>query len=233
MSESAAIGDRTRNQAALASVATWLAFMAALLIGGELQRPLSFAVAAALGAALVLLGFSAASRCRPISWNSNTERLRLTLLALAVGVSFGLANLAANWAIAQADPRLRTLMFERFAAIEPIVAVVVAPIREEVVLRLFLMSVIAYVASRLTSRAAVVFAIALVGSAVVFGLLHLGRPMPPDASLANYYRAALVAKYTLAAVPLGWIFWRWGLPYAILCHAAANATHLALQSGLF
>jgi hypothetical protein len=51
--------------------------------------------------------------------------------------------------------------------------------------------------------------------------------------LANYYRAALLTKYTLAGLPLGWIFWRWGLPYAILCHVAANAVHLAFQAGLF
>jgi hypothetical protein len=40
-----------------------------------------------------------------------------------------------------------------------------------------------------------------------------------------------VTKYTLAGLPLGWIFWRWGLPYAILCHIAANAAHLDLQDG--
>jgi membrane protease YdiL (CAAX protease family) len=78
-----------------------------------------------------------------------------------------------------------------------------------------------------------VFAIALIGSAFFFALPHLDRPMPDDPALANYYRAALVAKYTLAGVPLGWIFWRWGLPYAILCHMAANAAHLAVEGSLF
>jgi membrane protease YdiL (CAAX protease family) len=77
------------------------------------------------------------------------------------------------------------------------------------------------------------FAIGLVGSSLVFALLHLGRPTPADPALANYYRAALLAKYTLAGLPLGWIFWRWGLPYAILCHVAANAAHLAAQKGVF
>jgi hypothetical protein len=42
-----------------------------------------------------------------------------------------------------------------------------------------------------------------------------------------------MAKYTMAGIGLGWIFWRWGLPYAILSHAAVNATHLALQRYLF
>jgi membrane protease YdiL (CAAX protease family) len=77
------------------------------------------------------------------------------------------------------------------------------------------------------------FAIALVGSSLFFALLHLDRPMPDDPTLANYYRAALLTKYTMAGVPLGWIFWRWGLPYAMICHAAVNATHLALQARVF
>jgi hypothetical protein len=42
-----------------------------------------------------------------------------------------------------------------------------------------------------------------------------------------------VAEARSAGLPLGWIFWRRGLPYAILCHIAANAAHLALQEGVF
>jgi hypothetical protein len=104
---------------------------------------------------------------------------------------------------------------------------------EEVVVRLFLMSAIAWAASRFTKRVGLVFAIALAGSAFFFALPHLGRPFPEDPTLASFYGAALVVKYTLAGLPLGWIFWRWGLPYAILCHIAANAIHFALQGSLF
>jgi hypothetical protein len=68
---------------------------------------------------------------------------------------------------------------------------------------------------------------------VFFATLHLARPLPDAALLATVYRAALLVKYTAAGLPLGWIFWRWGLPYSILCHAAANAAHLALQNRVF
>jgi membrane protease YdiL (CAAX protease family) len=115
----------------------------------------------------------------------------------------------------------------------PLTGLVAAPIHEEVGLRLFLMSVLAWVASRFTKHTELPFAIALIGSAFIFALLHLDRPMPDDPALARSYRAALVTKYTFAGLPLGWIFWRWGLPYAILCHIAANAAHLAIQQGLF
>jgi hypothetical protein len=75
--------------------------------------------------------------------------------------------------------------------------------------------------------------LALVTSAVFFASLHLFRPLPLDPALATYYRAALMAKYTVAGAVLGWVFWRWGLPYAILCHALVNATHTALEQFVF
>jgi membrane protease YdiL (CAAX protease family) len=228
-----AIVGRSRSEAVLAVAAAWVAFMTGLLAGGEVQDAASFAVAGLVGAAFVLLGFAAASRCRTLSRTAPTRRARLIVLSLALGTALGLANLAANWAIAEAHPTLRALLVERTETLEPRVGLIAAPAVEEVAMRLFLMSAIAWVVSHFTKSATLVFAIAMAGSAFVFALLHLDRPLPADPVLANYYRAALLTKYTLAGVPLGWIFWRWGLPYAILCHVAANAAHLALQERLF
>jgi hypothetical protein len=228
-----AIVDRTRTEAARAVAAAWLALMAGLMAGGDIEDAASFAVAGVSGAALVFLGFAAASRCRALPRSLNADRARRTLLALVLGMGLGIANLAVNRAIAEADPRLRALLVERMATLEPLTALVASPIVEEVAVRLFFMSAIAWVVSRFTRRASLAFAIALVGSTLFFALLHLGRPMPGDPTVAHYYRAALLTKYTLAGAPLGWVFWRWGLPYAILCHVAANAAHLAIQKGLF
>jgi Type II CAAX prenyl endopeptidase Rce1-like len=213
----------------LALTAAWLAFMVGLLAGGDVKEPASFALAAASGAALVFLGFAAASRCRTLSPKSTVQRTRLVLLSLAAGTGLGLANLSANWAIAKTDPTLRALLIERFARVEPLNGLVASPLVEEVAVRLFFMSVMAWVVFRVTKRPTLAFAIALAGSALFFAVLHLARPLPVDPVLANYYRAALVMKYALAGVALGWIFWRWGLPYSILCHVAANGAHLVFQ----
>jgi hypothetical protein len=223
----------SRKESAVALAAAWLAFMSAVLAGGEVNDVASFAVAGAIGAALVFLGFAAASRCRPLARRSNPQRARLALLSLAAGTALGLANLAANWMIAAAEPRLRALLAERIATLDPLEAVVASPILEEIAVRLFFMSVLAWVVVRFTKRPTLAFAIALIGSASLFALLHLARPFPGDPALATYYRAALMTKYTLAGVPFGWVFWRWGLPYAILCHAAGNAAHLVLQGQVF
>ena len=219
----------------IAHAAAWLAFMIGLLAGGEIEDAGSFALAAVGGAALVWAGFASASRVRELPSRSNLQRARLALLALAAGIGLGLANLSANWLIAASDPALRALLVRRFATLQrqPLQGVVVAPLVEEVTIRLFLMSVLAWFVFRQTKRAWLAFAFALAGSSLFFAVLHLARPLPLDPALANFYRATLVVKYTLAGVPLAWIYWRWGLPYSMVCHAAANAAHLIVQRIVF
>ena len=217
----------------LAIAAAWLAFVIGLMIGGEIGDLGSIAVGAAAGAVLVVLGFAAAWARRPLPQRNQATRVRLVVFAIAVGVAFGIANLAANWLIAQRDSAIHAVLAERMAALQPLNGIVAAPLVEEVAVRLFLMSILVWLAFRLTKRAGASFAIGLLGSALVFALLHLDRPVPGDPALANYYRITLLLKYTLAGLPLGWVFWRWGLPYSILCHAAANAVHLALQRSIF
>jgi membrane protease YdiL (CAAX protease family) len=215
------------------AAAAWLAFMMGLIAGGEVEDPASFAIGAAIGAALVLPGLAAASRTRVLSRDVTSRRARLLVLAVTLGIVLGLANLAANWLIASAHPEIRALLVQRFAALSPVVGVVAAPLMEEVAVRLFLMSAIGWLVSRFSTNPSAVFLIALWASALVFAVLHLGRPFPGDPALATFYRSALVAKYTLAGLPMGWLFWRWGLPYAIVCHALGNATHLVVQRFVF
>lgn len=217
---------------ALPAAAAWVAYMIGLAVGREVRDPGTFAAGAVTGAAFVLIGFAAASRARVLSGQRPTPG-RSALLAIAAGAALGLANLAANWLIASVDPALRELLVRRFTTMDPLVAVVAAPLREEVVFRLFLMSAIAWMVSRVTARAFAVVAIALAASSVVFAVLHLGRPFPGDPGVASFYRAALVTKYTLLGLPLGWLFWRRGLPYAMLCHAASNGAHLIVQRVVF
>lgn len=218
---------------ALAAAASWLAFMAGLIAGGDVVDLPSFAIGAATGAAFVVLGFAAAWRTRTLRRAAGSDRVRLAAISLAVGVVAGLANVAANRLIASAHPAIRELLIQRIAALGPLVSVVAAPLTEEVSVRLFLMSAIAWLMSRVTRNPAAVFAVALLGSSLVFAVLHLGRPFPGDPALARYYRAALLTKYTLAGLPMGWLYWRWGLPYAMVCHAAVNAIHLVLQRAVF
>jgi membrane protease YdiL (CAAX protease family) len=157
----------------------------------------------------------------------------LAFLALLAGAALGTANLAANWLIATGDPAIRKVLVERMTTMQPVDALVVSPLIEEVAVRWFFMSAMAWLVFRFSRRATLAFVVALIGSSLVFAVMHLARPFPGDPALDAYYRTTLLMKYTLSGLPLGWIFWRWGLPYAILCHIAANAAHLALQGLVF
>lgn len=223
--------DRPVRQAAIAVAATWLAFMAALLVGREIVDATSFVVAAISGLALVAIGFAAASRSRTIVPRADA-RIQLVLFALTIGIAVGLANLGANWLMSESHPLLRVLLTARLTTAPSLEGLFAAPIVEEVAVRLFFMSCVAWLVFTRTKRAGFAFATALIVSSLAFALLHLDRPVPEDTTLANYYRLALVAKYFVLALPLGWIFWRWGLPYAMYAHIAANAVHDALYDTL-
>ena len=47
------------------------------------------------------------------------------------------------------------------------------------------------------------------------------------------YAIGMAVKSGAAGMVLGWVFWRRGLAYSIVCHCAANATHLVLMPVLF
>lgn len=85
---------------------------------------------------------------------------------------------------------------------------------EEVIFRLVGLSVIAWVVGRMGRYQDNAFPIALVVSSLLFGLAHL-----PSVSLAGL---GLVLDNTGGGSVVGWLFWRWGLPYAIICHFTAG-----------
>jgi membrane protease YdiL (CAAX protease family) len=221
------------SESVRAAAAAWLAYLAAVLAGMGQTDAGSMVLAAVTGAALVVVGYAAVGKLRPQSARTPSQRARIALLALGAGIVLGLANLAANVAIAAMDPEIRQLLGRRFVNLSPIDTLIQAPIMEEIMLRLFFMSVLAWLVSGITSSRRTIFLASLTVSAVVFAVLHLNRPMPADQTVAAAYSVALVVKYSLAGLTLGWVFWRWGLPYAMLCHCAVNATHLLLQDAVF
>jgi len=225
----------TRDEGAvrISIAAAWLAFAGALIVGRGLRDPLALLLAGVAGACFVVAGFAAASRARPAIDNHGPRRIRLFLLACGAGVVLGLLNLLGNRAIAQLDPSIYSLLVERMTTLGFGEAVMASPVVEEIAVRLFLLSAIAWAVMRAGKDRDRAFVIAWVATTMIFALMHLSRPVPADVSAANAYRIALTVKYLVVSLPLGWIFWRWGLPYSIACHMLANGTHLALQGWLF
>ena len=149
-------------------------------------------------------------------------------LSLIIGSALGLANLIANYSVASLDSRIYVRMSEMYARSSAWSGVIANPLLEEIGFRLFLMGGIAWLLSRSTDDRRTVFLVALVVSALVFAPLHLLRP---PAGLLD--ATVVVLKAGAAGLSLGWVFWRWGLPYSIACHGATNAIHLLVMPVFF
>lgn len=226
--------DRPGREAAVVIAGAWIAFMLVLPVYiPDIRQFSDMLVGAVVGAGLIVVGFAAASRVRPMPDPSRKNQLSLVGLSLILGGLLGSANLGVNFGLASVSPVLHQLLVERFGQISPWASVVAAPVVEEIAFRLFFLSAVALVAARFVEDRRVVFWTALGLSAVVFGIMHVVRPMPESTGLAWAYGTGVAVKSGLASLLLGWIFWRWGLGFAIVAHSAANGAHRLLAPLLF
>lgn len=226
--------DRSRREAAVAIGGAWVVFMIVLPVYVPDIRQLSDVIVGALvGAGLIIVGFAAASRVRPMPHRRGREQLRLVRAGLFLGVLLGVANLIVNLGLASLNPTLHQLLVDRFGEISPWASLVAAPVVEELAFRLFFLSAVAFVVARFVEDPRVVFWVALGLSALAFGVMHVVRPMPESTGLAWAYGTGVALKSGLASLLLGWIFWRWGLGFAIAAHFAANGAHRLLAPLVF
>ncbi|GEM_PF-5714476 len=196
------------------------------------------AVGSVLGGILTLvavaLGLAAVHRVRPLPARDWRARGRMAGAALGAGFLFGLGNLLANFGISRLDPLIHQWMVQRWAA-HSAASIMVVPnaMMEEIAFRLVLMGGVAWLIARHVGDRRAVFYIALGISALLFGPVHLLRPLPVGGLVGAVHTIAVAVKSSAAGLLLGWVFWRWGLPYSIMCHSMANAAHLMLAPALF
>lgn len=215
VSDRASLRNRRLGAAAVAAVAVFLSLYvpeptdgSGALLGG------AFAFAA------VAIGLAAVAHVRPLPSRSPSDRLRSLGLSLAAGSAFGILNLIVNYGLAASDPKIHGRMIEQWTRFTAWSVMFAGPLVEEIGFRLLLMGGAAWLVSQLTQNRRVVFFVALAVSAFIFGLGHLLRP-----TTGVVHATGVVLKDSAAGVLLGWVFWRLGLPYSIVCHGAANAVH--------
>lgn len=99
-------------------------------------------------------------------------------------------------------------------------------ITEELLLRLFGMTLIAWLLWKIFERdkpqpSTLIFWLAIVAAAILFGVGHL----PAAANVWALTPIVILRTITLNAVlgiPFGFLYWRWGLEYAMLSHFLAD-----------
>jgi hypothetical protein len=220
--------DRSRAEAVQALGVTWAAFCLAFYLSlPQPPHPGPVGLGALAGALLIVAGFAATSRVRPLAARPAGMRARFAGLSLLTGAVLGLVLVFALLLLVRVEPALRARFAGRLdePAWRPFALAFEASILEEVAFRLFVMGVVAWALSKLLERRWAVTGGVLVSTAL-FGLVHL-----PAWSAATQTSPALIAAVLLlngvAALLMALIFWRWGLPYAILCHFAGD---VAVQS---
>lgn len=207
-------------------VAAWLALAAALFLA--LPRPVSlglYLAGCAAGLALCTVGVLATERARgPLPTRGPSRRLRLALWSLALAAVLGTVLLGLLWLLARGEPSLRARFTGRLdePLWRPWALAFESAILEEILFRLVILGSIAWLVARFSSPASRwPFGVALVLSTVLFGLVHL--PAWAAATSLGWFLVAVVLSLNgIGGLAFGWLFWRWGLVYAVLCHFAGD-----------
>ncbi len=205
-------------------VSTWLAFMVALALAVP-QPPsiLSLAAGGVIGAVLIVSGFAAARRCRVITGRPPGRRLAYGAASAVAGAILGAALVTVLVVLARVEPALRARFLHRAGEPlwRPLALAFESSVLEEIAFRLFALSAVAWIVGRALGRRPAAFAVALGVSTLLFALAHLPAWLSLSAPSAGLITGVL-ALNGAGGVLFGWVFWRWGLPYAILCHAAGD-----------
>ena len=219
---------RSRKELLLAASATAVVMAVALYFPDRNDG--SGAIVGGLSAfAAVAIGLAAVATARPIARRSASDHARIAIFSIGLGIALGLANLSANYGVAVLDPAVRQGMVERWANFSPWSMTVTGPMMEEIIFRLLLMGGVGWLASKFTKNPRTVFWFELGVSASAFGIAHIFY----GGIEGLLYSIVVAVKAGAAGLLLGWIFWRWGLPYSIACHCTANAIHMLLMSAIF
>jgi hypothetical protein len=102
---------------------------------------------------------------------------------------------------------------------------------EEILMRLFLVSLLTWLATKLRSRTSVAFWLASVIVAVIFGLGHLGAASMMMPITAMVVLAALVLN-GIASLVFSHLYWKHGLESAIIAHFSADIVIHVIGSAL-
>lgn len=211
-------------EAAKSPLPTWAiltlsAAQSAVLVAGAVWLGVALSQPLGLGAPALQAAISSGG-----SWKALAPQL-----APAVAVGVGVAVLL--YILQQVTPTELTVAASRMEI--PLAAkLLYGGVTEEVLMRWGVMTLIAWVAWRLAGRReralAPSIALAIVLSALLFGLGHLPAARAMGAALSPPVVGYIVLGNALPGLLFGLLFWRWGLEAAMLAHALAHLLfHLA------
>jgi hypothetical protein len=156
---------------------------------------------------------------------------RLLLGAAAIGAGLGAVLFALDaWLFGGGDGEISRMVGDIALWKRLLAGVFYGGINEEVLMRLFLVSLVACLLARAWRRDAAAPRAGVMWSAILLVALLFGLGHLPAASMVGELTPALVTRVivlnTVAGLVFGWLFWRRGLEAAMVAHATA---HLPMQ----
>lgn len=155
--------------------------------------------------------------------------------AALLGVITGIVIILADKTFGQYIPQL-TVTNSKIAVWKTLLASLYGGIVEEILMRLFLVSLLAWLLSKIFRSTEVVknnliMWTAIILAAILFGLGHL----PITASITQITPIVLVRAIVLNGIGglvFGWLYWKKGLEHAIVAHFSADIVLLAILPAL-
>lgn len=224
----------TRKHEVASIGATWLAFCLALALAlPQPPNPMHLTFGALLGAFAVLTGFATTKPMRPLPTRSPAASARLTAYSLAAGFALGAALLTVLVLAARFHPALAARFAGRAGepAWRPLALAFESSILEEVMFRLFILSVVAWLVLRFVKRRAWAVATGVAASTAFFAVAHLPAWAAVATPTPTLFASVLILN-AAGGLLFAWLFWRWGLPYAIVCHFAGDVVIQSLAPRL-
>ena len=199
-----------------------------LIVLGVLENLTLLAVAIAVGLSLGhKIGLGAPLLESWLYGEHATVRVRDSVKSgVLVGLAVGIVVLVPLLVAAPHLPGLPFVNASRIAVWKRVLAGFYGGIDEEILTRLFLLSLFAWVGAKILRKreaglSARVFWIANIVAAILFGLGHL-----PSASMVMHITPAVVAIALILngipAVTFGYLYWRRGLESAMIAHFCAD-----------
>jgi hypothetical protein len=98
---------------------------------------------------------------------------------------------------------------------------------EELMLRLGVMTLLVWVMAKLLARGkqtlpSWIYVVAIVLAAFLFAVGHFGAAMGIFGTLSGWVLAYVLVGNMLAGLGFGWLYWRYGLEYAMISHITAD-----------
>lgn len=184
------------------------------------------------------LGLAAAQKvgiARPVlkGWDERREDRTELRNSIRLAVILAIASVAAIYAIGSIGPSLDlkptvTLPSAGIATM----ASIGAGVSEEIMLRLFVMSIVAFLLLKVIPSRNASIRIAIVTASLLFGAMHL--PLASSIGTLTFASGAVVVLANAAAgTAFGWLYWKRGLVAAMISHTFLDLIIKVLLPAIF